>query len=168
MNSGCFAALAAVFSPRRRYASVLLAVLLLALQGCAWMRGDLIKPEVAISGLRLGPSQGLYQSVYVDLMITNPNKVALQLDAITYRVRLQGRDLVNGISREPLDVPAGGTASYTVPASVNVMNSMGLIKDVLLKPRGEIRYELDATLEPTGFFALPINVKKTDSISLTR
>jgi LEA14-like dessication related protein len=139
------------------------------LGGCScFQREDLIAPEVAIAALRMGPGEGLYQTILVDLMITNPNKIPLDLDAITYRVRLQGRDLVNGTSREPLHVDAGGAAKYTVPATVNLLSGMSFIKELLRKPRDSVRYELEATLEPKGMFALPMTVKKSDLISLTR
>lgn len=142
--------------------------MLLALSACGLFHRDHpMDPDIAISGLRMGPGEGFYQTIYIDLVITNPNRTAMKLDAITYRIRLQGRDLVNGTSREPLDVAAGGTARYTVPAGVNLLSGLGFIKDFLQKQRDSINYEIDATLEPSGMFSLPIRVRKSDSISLT-
>jgi LEA14-like dessication related protein len=147
----------------------LLVVALFSLSACGLFQRDrLTAPDVAIAGLRLGPAEGFYQTVFVDLMITNPNSTALNLDAISYRVRLQGRELVSGISREPLQVAAGGTAKYTVPAGFSVLSGLSFIKDLLMRPNDSVRYELEATLEPSGMFSLPISVKKADSISLTQ
>ena len=140
---------------------------LLSLGACGlFHREHFIDPDVAIAGLRMGPGEGFYQTIYIDLVITNPNRTDIRLDAITYRVRLQGRELVNGTSREPLELPAGGVGRYTIPAGVNLLSGMGFIKDFLVKQRDSISYELDATLEPSGIFSLPIRVKKADSISL--
>jgi|GEM_PF-576229 len=141
--------------------------LVLALAACGmFQREHGQDPDIAIANLRMGPGEGFYQTVYIDLVITNPNSKPMKLDAISYRVRLQGRDLVNGTSREPLELPAGGVARYTVPAGVNLMSGLGFIKDFLTKQRDSINYELDATLEPSGLFSMPIRVKKSDSISL--
>jgi LEA14-like dessication related protein len=158
-----------VFMSTGWFRTASLSGLLLFLNACSLFQHEhLIEPEVAIAALRLGPGEGLYQTVFVDLMISNPNKTALKLDAITYRVRLQGRDLVRGTSREPLFVDAGGNAKYTVPATVNLLSGMGFIKDLLRSPRDSIRYDVEATLEPSGIFSMPLTVKKSDSISLTQ
>jgi LEA14-like dessication related protein len=104
----------------------------------------------------------------VDLMVTNPNRMDLKLNAIQYRIRLDGRDLVSGVSREPFEVPAGGSAKYTVPATISLLSGFGFIKDMLTKPRDKISYELNATLEPNGLFSMPITVKKSESIELPK
>lgn len=143
-----------------------LPVLLLVLTGCAAFRNDLVAPEVSVAGLRMGSGDGLYQTVLVDLMIANPNDSALNFNAITYRVRIEGRDLVSGTSREPLEIPAGGSQKYTVPATVSLMSGFGLIRDLMSKPKNKIAYELNATLEPSGLFSLPLSVRKTDSFTL--
>lgn len=153
----------------RRWLRLLVLPLLLAQAGCGWLQRErFADPDVAIAGLRMGPGEGFYQTIYIDLVITNPNDRGIRLDAITYRIRLQGRDLVSGTSREPLDLPPAGVARYTVPAGVNLLSGLGFIKDFLTKQRDSINYEVDATLEPSGLFSLPIRVRKSDSISLSR
>jgi LEA14-like dessication related protein len=132
------------------------------------LRNEFSDPEVSLVGLRLGQGDGLYQTVLVDLMVTNPNHMALKLNAIQYRIRLDGRDLISGASREPFEVPAGGSEKYTVPATISMLSGFGFIKDMLTKPRDKISYELNATLEPTGLFSMPITVKKSDSIALAQ
>lgn len=140
--------------------------LVAALTGCASMRGDLAPPEVSVAGLRMGTGDGMYQTVLVDLMIANPNATAVKFNAISYRVRIEGRDLVSGTSREPLELSAGGTQKYTVPATVSLMSGFGLVRDLMSKPKNKIAYELNATLEPSGLFSLPLSVRKVDSFSL--
>ncbi len=137
-----------------------------ALGGCAVLSGKLNPPEVSVAGLRMGPGDGMYQTVLVDLMIANPNDTALKFNAINYRVRIEGRDLINGSSREPLEIAAGGTQKYTVPATVSLMSGFGLIRDLITRPKNKIGYELNATLEPSGLFSLPISVKKIDAFAL--
>lgn len=143
-----------------------MAMVLLALSACAALRGELAAPDVALAGLRMGPGDGLYQTLLVDLMITNPNSVALKFNAISYRVRIEGRDLVNGTSREPLEVAAGAAQKYTVPATISLMSGFGLIRDLMGKSKNKVAYELNATLEPSGLFSLPLTVKKTDTFSM--
>lgn len=134
--------------------------------GCAALREDLIAPEVSVSGLRMGSADGMSQTVLVDLMIVNPNKIAVKFNAISYRVRIEGRDLVSGASREPLEIAAGGTQKYTVPATISLMSGFGLVRDLVSKPKNKIAYELNATLEPSGLFSLPLSVRKVDTIAI--
>jgi LEA14-like dessication related protein len=148
---------------RMRGALVLILVSLLA--GCGLLRSGLADPQVALVGLRMGPGDGLNQTVMVDLLVTNPNSVDLKLNAIQYRV---GRDLISGVSREPFDVPAGESARYAVPATISLLSGFGFIRDMLTKPRDKISYELNATLEPSGLFSMPITVRKADTVALTR
>jgi LEA14-like dessication related protein len=142
-----------------------LVVFSMALSACSLL-GHHVQPEVALAGLRMGPGDGLHQTLLVDLVITNPDSSPLKLNALSYRVRVDGRELASGSSREPLDVAAGASARYTVPASINLMSSFGFIKDVLMKPKNKINYEVNATLEPAGLFSVPISVRKADSIEL--
>lgn len=141
-------------------------VLVLSLSGCSLL-GRHMQPEVALTGLRMGPGDGLHQTLLVDLVITNPDASPLKLNAISYRVRVDGRELASGSSREPIDIAAGASLPYTVPASINLMSGFGLVRDVLTKSKTKINYEVDATLEPDGLFSVPITVRKSDSINLT-
>ena len=139
-------------------------VALLFLSACAAMRGDLAAPDIALTGLHMGQGDGMSQTVLIDLLISNPNDSALTFNAISYRVRIGGRDLVSGSSREPLQIAAHGTQKYTVPATLSLMSGFGLVRDLLAKPKDKIPYELSATLEPTGLFSLPITVRKADMV----
>lgn len=140
-------------------------VLALLISGCSLL-GRHIQPEVALIGLRMGPGDGLQQTLLVDLVITNPDASPLKLNAISYRVRVDGREIASGSSREPIDISAGASLPYTVPASINLMSGFGLVRDVLTKPKTKLNYEIDATLEPDGLFSVPITIRKSDSISL--
>lgn len=144
----------------------LMIVVLVSLSACSALRVNLLEPDVAVTGLRLGQSEGMSQTVLVDLTITNPNDTPLKFNAVSYRVRIEGRELVSGKSHEPLEIAAGGTLKYTVPATLSFMSGFGLIRDLMSKPKNKIAYELHATLDPSGLFSMPINVKKTNTISL--
>jgi LEA14-like dessication related protein len=134
--------------------------------GCAMFRSDLVAPEVSITGLRLASGDGMYQTLLIDLTILNPNNTPVKFNAISYRVRIEGREVVNGSNHEPLELPAGGSQKYTVPATVNLMSSFGLVRDLISKPKNKVGYELNATLEPSGLFSMPISVRKVDTFSM--
>ncbi len=152
-----------------RLLATLFVVSLSFLSGCAMLRGDFVEPEVAIAGIRMGQAEGLYQPLFVDVVITNPNRKELALDGITYKIELQGHDLVKGTSREPLVVAAGGTARYTIPASLNLFSGVGLIRDLMSQQgKGALNYKFEAQLDPTSWWMPTINVDRSDSINLTR
>lgn len=142
-----------------------LVILMVLMSGCSLL-GRHTQPEIALAGLRMGPGDGLRQTLLVDLVITNLDASPLQLNAVSYRVRVDGRELASGSSREPIDIAAGASMKYTVPASVNLLSGFGVVRDVLTKAKTKINYEVDATLEPSGLFSIPITVRKSDAISL--
>lgn len=142
-----------------------LLLLTLILSGCS-IFGHREAPDVALAGVRLGAGDGLHQVVLVDLIVTNRDSSPLQLNALNYRVSVEGREIAAGSSREPLDLPVGGSVKYTVPATLNLISSFGFVRDVLMRPKNKINYEIDATLEPAGLFSMPISVRKSDSLSL--
>ncbi len=146
--------------------SLSLMLMFLVVGGCAALRSDLSEPDVAVTALRMGQSEGFSQTVLIDLTISNPNTTALKFNAISYRVRIEGRDVISGGSSEPLEIAAGGAKTYTVPATVNLMSGLGLIRELISKPKNKVAYELNATLEPSGLFSIPMHLKKIDSISL--
>ena len=153
----------------RHLLTTLLLVSLSLLSGCATLRGDFVEPDVAIANVRLGQAEGLYQPLFVDVVITNPNRDALALDGISYKIALQGHELVKGVSREPLQVAAGGTARYTIPASLNLLNGLGLIRDLMSQQRGgSLNYKLEAQLDPSSWWMPKINVDRSDEIKLSR
>ena len=145
-----------------------LAIALIALLTACGNLHEAQPPDVSLTGLRLGQSEGMSQTVLIDLTITNPNTETLKFNAISYRVRVEGRDIVNGSNREPLEIAAGGSQKYTVPASISLMSGFGLIRDLTTKSKTSIAYELSATLEPSGLFSMPIMVNKVDTFSVSQ
>jgi hypothetical protein len=55
-----------------------------------------------------------------------------------------------------------------MPATISLMSGFGFIRDLLNKPKDQVAYELNATLEPSGLFSVPLMVRKADAIKLTR
>lgn len=153
----------------RRLLATLFVVSLSVLSGCAMLRGDFVEPDVAVAAIRMGKAEGLYQPLFVDVVITNPNRTELALDGITYKIELQGHELVKGTSREPLLVAAGGTARYTIPASLNLLNGVGLFRDLMMQQgKGGLKYNFEAQLDPTSWWMPKINVDRSDEIKLSR
>lgn len=143
---------------------LVLATLALSLSGCAFLRSSFVQPEVALANIRLGATEGLYQHLVIDLMVTNPGRRPLALAGLHYRLRLEGYDLVKGSSWEPLHVEPGATVRYSVPAGFSLLSGLGFVRDILNNPRDQIRYELEATLEPDSYLLRPLQVRKTDFI----
>lgn len=124
---------------------ILIAILSL-LAACSSL--SLREPEVHLVNLRIGPTEGLSQQLDVELLIINPNKVALELDAMRYQLRVEGHSLVSGHSVVPLSVPAGGEVRYTVPARVNLLAGIDLLRVLMAQPQQSLEYQLDAELDP--------------------
>lgn len=141
-----------------------LITLFMVLSGCAsW---NLQEPDVSVVNLRLGPAEGLSQTLNVDLVIFNPNAVPLELSSLRYQLAVENYHLVTGGSTEPLNIPAGGEAHYTVPARLHILAGIGLLRALLSKPRDALNYRLEAELKPAkGWRSWRID--RSDRLSLS-
>jgi len=145
-----------------RLAIVLIADLVLA--GCATL--NLERPDVHLVDLRLGPTEGLSQVLEVELVVVNPNTVGLKLDAIRYGLSIEGHRLASGTSVEPLAVPAGGEARYTIPVRLSLLAGVDVVRRLLSGPLDGLGYQLEAELIPRR--GLPgWTIQREDVLSLS-
>jgi hypothetical protein len=59
-----------------------------------------------VTSFRALPSEGMAPRFLIGLHIINPNREAISLQGITYRVSLEGRKLLNGVANDLPEVPA--------------------------------------------------------------
>lgn len=139
--------------------------LLLLLCGCAGLKPSYETPGVQLSSIQLLPSAGLQQRLRLGLRITNPNRVSLNAEGLSYTLRLQGHEVMTGVTAELPTIPAYGEGDVTVDATVSLLNSWQFLQQVMAKPDEPIRYELDAKLD-TGWWVTPISITESGDIKL--
>lgn len=124
----------------------------LALTACAGLGGlgRVVRPEVRILGADLD-SVGLDSvRLLFDVEVDNPNAVNLVLDAIDYRLHLNGERLLDGQRDERMEIAARTESRIELPVTIRyseLVRALGTLDD-----RGRPSYDLQADFD----FAVPV------------
>ncbi|WP_020683062.1 LEA type 2 family protein [Marinobacterium rhizophilum] len=143
----------------------LLVLCVLMLAGCATVQPDFEKPEVSVTSFRALPSEGMAPRFLIGLHIINPNREAISLQGITYRVSLEGRKLLNGVANDLPKVPAYGEVDFSVTATADLLGGFRLLTDLLQTRRESVTYELSARLD-LGNYLPYVNVVETGELNI--
>ena len=146
----------------------LMIALLLTLGGCAHLRTDFEEPRVKVVALRALPAKGMEQSFAIGLRITNPNSFTLGLVGMSYSLRVQGFDLLDGVANNIPEIPAYSEVPIELKASVNMLNSLRFIRTLLTQPQNTIEYELAAKLALSSRLFPTIRLVEKGEIALTQ
>jgi len=102
------------------HALLLLAVLiaLTALNSCATLEQIIQKPTVAFSGMHLTNADLVQSTAVFNFNINNPNPINIRASRITYDLKLNGRNFVNGQLDQGITLAAGSTSTLQVPITL--------------------------------------------------
>jgi len=134
-----------------RFAAALLAVLTLA--GCAGIGKPLETPRVSISNIQVQESKGMETAFLVQLRVTNPNDVDLDIKGVDCDLEINGKPFAYGISNTPVKVPAFG--SEIVPVTV-YSSVLDIIKSLFGLPhREDLSYQVKGKVRMAGGGFMP-------------
>ncbi len=150
----------------RKSGFFILLALVLNIGGCAWLR-DTVKPEVTITSVAFGGSNGLTQLINVGVRVRNPNAFALKVDRLNYRIFLEDSEVATGRRMEPLNIAANDSASFTVPVELNLLSGLSLVQRLMQKPKNELAYRLEVDADVANFGMGMMTMRKESTIRLT-
>jgi LEA14-like dessication related protein len=134
-----------------RFARPALAAALLLAAGCALNTlAHMESPTVDVTGVKLLGTTLAGADVLVQLRVDNPNDVALTLDGITYKLRLNGQLLLNGEHDRQVQIAPSGSTAVELPLTIHFADLYRVIQT--LQGRRNPDYALDADLR----FAVPV------------
>ncbi len=116
--------------------------LLLALAVCCWAclagcgvqqltRGELAAPKVTFKSLAFGLPTGQGLPLECTLLVENPNPQDLRVLGYDYELQLEGQRVLQGQSREEVNLPARGQTLVTVPILLRLRTLPGLLPGIL-------------------------------------
>jgi LEA14-like dessication related protein len=135
------------------------------LGSCATLQSEFKEPSVSVTSFRALPSKGMAPRFEIGLHVSNPNRVALALEGLSYSVNIEGRQLLTGVANDLPVIEGYGEGDITLLATADLFNSISLISDFMRQPRDSFSYEIIATLDLGGMYP-DIPVKKQGQISL--
>ncbi len=150
------------------YFKAVFCLILLFASGCAHLRMDFEEPEVKLTSLRMLPHEGLEQRFEIGLKVSNPNRVALNLVGMSYRLELRDYDILSGVARDIPEIPAYAEVPVVLYASVNLIGGMRLIRSLLAEPDDSIEYLLSMKLDIDSTLLPSVRLEEKGAIALTR
>lgn len=143
-----------------RTLSLSLAVLALAVSGCATTMEDIVRsPGVelrSVEVLGLGFSS---QTFLLSFNVENPNPFSLPVSSVSYSLKLDGQRFASGQTPGAFSVPASGSGEFAISVDLDLLNSspqllsivrQGVRKDIVYELDG--RFAIDVPLAPTVSF----------------
>lgn len=132
---------------RSLFNTLVLLIAFFSLSACATLQQQLEPPKVSVSSVRMLPSQSMAPRFEIGLHVINPNLVPLALKGIAYQIRLEGHEIINGVTSDLPLIKAYGEGDITIVAATDLLGGLQLVSDLLSRPRDSIRYELEAKLD---------------------
>lgn len=151
----------------RRGAGTLLALILaIVITGCAGTGPGYETPTVNVTTFRAVPSSGAVPSFEIGLRVINPNRQALELQGMSYTVRLDGYEIIKGVANQLPVIEPYGEGTFAVTASVSLLAGIRLLTELMSSPKNNFGYELEAKLDPGGF-GRRIRIRDSGEVSLS-
>lgn len=131
----------------------LLCFLAVILPGCAGKGHDLDKPAVGLRSFRMLPAEGVTPRFEIGLHIVNPNRSALELQGIFYKVSIDNNRILAGATNDLPTIEPYGEGDVIINATVDLMGSILLLGDLLGQPKDQYEVSFDAKLDVGDFFS---------------
>jgi LEA14-like dessication related protein len=149
---------------------LLLALLLAAVAGCAGFGlGDVVRsPDVDVVGAELTNTTTQGADVLFEFEVDNPNGVALVLDGLSYRLRLNDEPLLNGRQDERTQIAANTESRVDLPVSIRYSDILRVLEtlDDDRSPSYELQADFQFAVPVLGTITVPVT--KRGKLSLDR
>jgi LEA14-like dessication related protein len=121
--------------------------------GCAGLGKPLETPRVSLSNIQVQESKGLETAFLVQLRVTNPNDVELDIKGLDCDLEINGKPFAYGISNSQVKVPAFG--SETIPVTV-YSSVLDIVKGLFALPqREDLSYKVKGKVRMAGGGLMP-------------
>lgn len=142
-------------------------LLVFGLVACAGIPRDAVAPEVSVADVEVLSLGIIEQRFDVGLRVENPNPYALQIEALTFEVEVNGRPFLRGQSRGAAVIPANGidvlrvdatTQSQDLREQFRILQTLSVADGVPYRIKGRVktgRSPLWLPFERTGVYGAP-------------
>lgn len=150
---------------RRSATALVLVAGCLAMSACSSLRPGFEAPTVTVKSFRTLPSQGTMPNFEIGLHVINPNAEPLKLRGVSYAVKLEGQEIIKGVSNQLPVIEGYGEGDVTLTATASLLAGMRVLGKLMSAPDNSVDYALEAKLD-VGRFMPPIRVRDEGAISL--
>lgn len=133
-------------------------ILVIMLSACQTMAPDFDKPEIQVTSIKLIAPENNDNALNINmkfdigLYVTNPNSQALNIQGMTYDIRLgdsaNSYKVISGISNNIPEIEGYGDASFSTTATLNLFSGIKFFADFLQQKSLEtLPYSIKAKLD---------------------
>lgn len=133
---------------RRLAGAAGLALLMLALAGCAAVGPPAEPPRLTLAGITLQNMTLLEQEYRLTLRVQNPNDHAIRIRGISFDLEINDRPFATGISNRRLEIAGYDSATVDVVATSTLVDLMRRITE--LGDQARLQYRLKGHLRLEG------------------
>lgn len=135
------------------------------LGSCATLQTEFKEPTVSVTSFRALPSKGMAPRFEIGLHVTNPNRMALSLEGLSYTVSIEEHQILTGVASDLPVIEGYGEGEITVIAIADLFNSISLISNLIQQPRDKFSYIFTADLDLGGMYPI-VPIKREGQVSL--
>jgi LEA14-like dessication related protein len=99
------------------------------------------------------------------LRVTNPNRKALEIAGLTYRVYLADSKVVEGVASDLPRIDAYGEAEVMLRARADLLGSLDVLSRLMDNPGAPVEYRFDAEIDIGTFYPM-IRVERAGTLRL--
>ena len=148
-----------------RLPTLLLCLLALLISGCATLPRDFIEPTVSLVAVKPRNAEGLSPEFDVVLRIANPNRKRLEIEGLSYRIRLDRSEVIDGVASDLSPIAAYGESEVTVRARANLLGGINFLAGLLANPDRPVDFELVARIDVGAFYPV-IQIERRGQLTL--
>lgn len=134
--------------------------------GCAPLLPNFETPTVNVSSFRVLPGNSIVPTFEIGLHVINPNRMALELQGLSYNVELEGYRVLSGVSNKLPVIEAYGEGDVLLQARPDLFSTISLFTDLMNQPRDMFKFNLEALLDVGGLMP-KIRVQKKGELSMS-
>ena len=154
-----------------RHPRILFALLALplALSACSGLVRDAVRsPEVSVTDVELVGTTLTGADLLFEFRVDNPNALALVLDTVGYRLRLNGQQLLDGRRDERTRIEAQGRSVVQLPVTIRYSDVLRVIDSFEGRDKPEYDLEADFGFDVPVLGIVSVPVRERGEIPLDR
>jgi LEA14-like dessication related protein len=144
-----------------------LAAICLILAACAGTEALVATPKVRLTSVELQDVSFTEQTFLLGFEVENPNGFPLPVEAIKYRVQLDGERFAGGEAAASFTIPAHGEGAFQVSVRLDILTQAATLSSLLHGGVPEnVSYRVDGSLAVDIPFTRPLTFASTGVIAV--
>ncbi len=136
----------------------LVMTIVLSITGCVLFQSLIQKPVVELDSVSIKDISLFDCTAVFRFRVTNPNSISLNLENLSYQLRIDGRDFIKGDFQAAIHLPANNAQAVDLPIHINYLEFFRSMAEVSQK--GTHNYDISGTID-LGLFDVPYSHQGT-------